>query len=92
MDKVKTELKKFKKSDWRKLGSEAGLSYNTLDEIENNKKKVEDCFEECLACWLRRQDKVDEKGKPSRRRLAEILKKIGDRALAGDISLRAGKA
>ena len=91
MDKVKTELKEFKKSDWKKFGSEAGLSYNTLDEIEENKTKVEDRFLECLACWLRRQDKVNDKGKPSLRRLAEILYEIGDQALAEKIRDRKGK-
>ena len=88
---VKTELEEFKKSDWREFGSEAGLSYNTLDKIEANKTKVEDRFEECLACWLKRQNKVDEQGKPSWRRLAEILDKIGDRALAKKIRDRKGK-
>ena len=90
MDNVKTELKEFKKSDWREFGSKAGLSYNTLNGIEDDKKKVKDRFEECLACWLRREDKVDEKGKPSWRRLAEILKELGDRTLADKIRGRKG--
>ena len=88
---VKTELKEFNKPDWREFGSEAGLSYTTLNGIQDNKTKVEDRFEECLACWLRREDKVDEKGKPSRIRLAEILDEIGDRALAEKIRHKKGK-
>ena len=91
LDNVKTELEGFKKSDWREFGLKAGLSYNTLNEIENNKKEVKDRFEECLACWLRREDKVDEKGKPSWKRLVEILKELGDRALADKIRDRKGK-
>ena len=91
MDNIKTELEEFDKSDWRRFGSKAGLSYNTLNAIQANKKKVDDCFEECLACWLRREDKVDEKGKPSWRRLAEIVEKLGDRALADKIRDREGK-
>ena len=88
---VKTELKEFNKPDWREFGSKAGLSYTTLNGIQANKTNVDDRFEECLACWLRRQDKVDEQGKPSRIRLAEILDEIGDRALADKIRDRKGK-
>ena len=90
LDKVKTELKHFKKSDWRIFGLKAGLSYSTLHEIENS-KKVADRFEECLACWLRREDDVDENEKPSWRRLAKILEGIGERALADKIRDRKGK-
>ena len=90
LDKVKTKLKEFNNPDWREFGSKAGLSYNTLNEIEADKTKVKDRFEECLACWLRRQDKVDEKGKPSWRRLVEILEELGDRALADKIRDRKG--
>ena len=90
LDNVKTELKEFNKPDWREFGSEAGLSYTTLNEIQANKTNVQDRFEECLACWLRRQDKVDDKGKPSWRRLVEILDEIGDRALADTIRNRKG--
>ena len=88
---VKTELKEFNKPDWRKFGSEAGLSYNTLNAIQANKTNVEDRFEDCLACWLKIQDKVGEKGKPSRIRLAEILDEIGDQALAEKIRDRKGE-
>ena len=90
LDNVATELKDFKKSDWKKFGLKAGLS-NTLDEIEANNTKVEDRFLECLFYWLRRKDKVDDKGRPSWRRLVEILEELGDRALADEIRGRKGK-
>ena len=91
LDNIKTELEEFKKLDWRRFGSKAGLSYNTLNGIQANKTNVDDHFEECLACWLRREDKVDKQGKPSWRRLAEILEELGDRALADKIRDRKGK-
>uniref|UniRef100_A0A1X7SNK3 Death domain-containing protein n=1 Tax=Amphimedon queenslandica TaxID=400682 RepID=A0A1X7SNK3_AMPQE len=90
LDKIKTELKDFNISDWREFGSKAGLKYETLKIIQENNAKVQDRFEECLAYWLRRKDNVDDKGKPSWRRLAEILEELGDKALADRIRDRKG--
>ena len=91
LDNVATELKEFNKPDWREFGLKAGLSYNTLNGIQANKTNVDDRFEECLACWLKRKDKVDKQGKPSWRRLVEILEELGDRSLADEIRGRKGK-
>ena len=35
--------------------------------------------------WLKRQDNVDDKGKPTLLRLADIVEKTGDRAAADNI-------
>lgn len=53
----------FRKSEWKRLGLSLGLYHPTLECID--KKYREDphlCFQECLACWLYRQDKVQKKG------------------------------
>ena len=83
---VLNELQLFGKCNWQKFGLEAGLYHNKLQEIEtNNSKDVDACFLECVASWLKRQDNVDDKGKPTLLRLADIVEKTGDRAAADKI-------
>ena len=92
MEDVLNELEQFSEVKWEDFGLKAGLYKNTLEKIKSDKKEnTHQCFVECLACWLKRQDKVKEKGKPSWRRLAEILEELGDRALADKIRDRKGK-
>lgn len=92
LNDLETELNNFKKSEWKKFGSKAGLNYSTLDEIEADKKgNIHQCFVECLSCWLRRKDNVDSKGKPSWRRLVEILEELGERTLADEVRGRKGE-
>ena len=76
------KLKLAPKGNWREFGLGLGLLYPKIENIEANQKDVESCFRECLVCWLRRADKVDEKGLPTWLRLAEVLEEIGDKATA----------
>ena len=83
LDLVLNELKLFGKRNWQKFGLKAGLYLNTLQEIEaNNPGSVEACFTKCVASWLRREDDVDVKGKPTLLRLADIVEEAEDRAAA----------
>ena len=76
----KLEPRDFSKAKWKKFGLKCGLYYNTLDEIQaNNAGKprfVKECFRECVACWLKREDDVATKGEPTLERLADIVEKI----------------
>lgn len=91
LDAIVKELKLFSKDKWDTFGLKAGLYQPTLSAIEaNHNKDVDKCFRECVSCWLQKQDKVEEKGVPTWRRLADILEEVGDKALAENIRKRAG--
>lgn len=86
LDYVITILRDVPKKRWQDLGLKFGIHKSTLEIIEADySKDVESCFRECLTCWLRRQDNVDNVGKPTLSRLAEVLEDIGDKATAGKI-------
>ena len=41
------------RSRWRFIGIEMGIDVNTLDAIERDHRKAEDCLTELIAIWLR---------------------------------------
>ena len=53
---------------WRFIGIELGFDTGTLDAIEYDKRKAEDCLSELISEWLRQSD-----SKPTRRAMAKAL-------------------
>ena len=41
------------RASWRQIGIGLGIDTGTLDAIEKNNKKVEDCLTELITGWLR---------------------------------------
>ena len=81
LDEVLELLKssRFLECNWMILGLNLGLIKDTLDTIEaRHGTDVTRCLLECLSNWLRRVDKVDERGGPTWKTLAGALKKIGE--------------
>ena len=55
--------RQFQETSWQSLGLDLGLYRPTLTAIDKKyRSDPSDCFQECLASWLRLQDKVKEKG------------------------------
>ena len=65
--------------NWKDLGLALGLLHPTLQTIEGDYKKKNDCMREMLAKWLQRQDNVS---RPSWSVLQTALKSIGENELA----------
>ena len=82
MSHILNQLKLFPKDKWEDFGLKAGLYAPTLSAIEGDCDKR---FSRCLTLWLERADNVDEEGKPTWQRLAEILEEMGNKALADEI-------
>uniref|UniRef100_A0A1X7T4S4 Death domain-containing protein n=1 Tax=Amphimedon queenslandica TaxID=400682 RepID=A0A1X7T4S4_AMPQE len=86
LNNILDELKLFSKDRWESFGLKAGLYQPTLNKIKaNHKDDVDLCFKECLTCWLKKEDKVNEEGEPTWLRLADIVEYTGDRARAEKI-------
>uniref|UniRef100_A0A1X7TIB3 Death domain-containing protein n=1 Tax=Amphimedon queenslandica TaxID=400682 RepID=A0A1X7TIB3_AMPQE len=84
---VLSELQHFADAEWKSFGLKCGLHYNTLKAIERDAGSTKECFRECVACWLKRKDNVDTKGKPTLERLADIVEETGDNATAEEIRI-----
>ena len=71
---------------WYDLGLQLGLYDNTLRDIKANYKDVAECFRECIAAWLRGEDKVRKAGDgPNWLSLVPALKAIGEHCIATNI-------
>ena len=90
LDLVLSELEHFADAEWKSFGLKCGLNYNTLKAIKTDAGSTKECFRECVACWLKREDGVDGKGKPTLQRLADIVEEIGDKSTAKEIRIRNG--
>uniref|UniRef100_A0A1X7UWC6 Death domain-containing protein n=1 Tax=Amphimedon queenslandica TaxID=400682 RepID=A0A1X7UWC6_AMPQE len=88
LDRVLSELEHFADAEWEHFGLKCGLHYNTLKRIESDTGSTKKRFRECVACWLRREDDVDKKGKPTLQRLADIVEVTGDKAAAEKIRIK----
>ena len=86
LDDVIDELQSMNYTEWKALGVHLGLSYNTLEAIRVDcTGSVKKCLMECMAAWLKAEDKVKEKGGPTWSSLATALKKIGANDIASNI-------
>ena len=68
------------------LGLQLGLYMPTLGNIDDKcRGNPRKCLQECLAAWLRKEDKVTSKGGPTWTSLTTALDKIGEYKIASDI-------
>ena len=75
--------------EWEELGLELGLLDATLGAISRDKKETNACKREMLAAWLQWRDNVEQKGRPSWKRLLDALKRVNYAALAAEIECSA---
>ncbi|XP_019861714.1 PREDICTED: uncharacterized protein LOC109590234, partial [Amphimedon queenslandica] len=72
---------------WRRLGLQLGLYHKPrlVDIDEKHGGDPVKCFYECMSAWLREEDKVREKGRPSWSSLATALDTIKEKPIASYI-------
>ena len=61
------------RAKWRSLCTVLGLRKDSIDSIEEDKKKVEDCLCEGLVQWLQGNYNTAEHGDPTWRKLVEAV-------------------
>ncbi|XP_019857115.1 PREDICTED: uncharacterized protein LOC109585464 [Amphimedon queenslandica] len=88
LDDVIEELQSIDSAKWKTLGVHLGLYHTTLEAIKADYRSVKDCLMECMAAWLKGEDKVREKGGPSWSSLATALEKIGANDIAINIKAK----
>ena len=73
-------------NDWKDLGLQLGLFYQTLIDIETYRRgKPSECRIDMLSAWLQQQDNVSKKGVPSWCVLKAALKRMGEHETADRI-------
>ena len=74
-------------TDWKRLGLALGLLYPTLESIEKDNDKNDECKMKMLVAWLRQQDNVSQNGVPSWSVLGAALRRVGESGLAERIAV-----
>ena len=71
---------------WHSLGLQLGLYESRLNEIDADHRGISaNCFQKCIAAWLRGEDKVKDKDGPSWLSLVSALNTIGEHHIAATI-------
>ena len=70
---------------WRFIGIELGIDEGTLDAIDKNERKVEDCLREMITHWLR-----NNKPKPLRHAISTALQSRRVSSTVGNCHMHGG--
>ena len=80
-------LDSFHKSQWKVFGRQLGLESDLLDRINADYQRngVEECFNQVLEAWLKRNHNEAKFGPPTWHSLADTVRRSGDPALGAII-------
>ena len=73
-------------NQWFTLGLALGLHYSTLEKIEMEKERIDDCRRQMLVAWLQQKDDVVAEALPTWKTLESALRKIKENVIADKIS------